>query len=436
VTDDLARFLITVWPLAGHCFPNLAVARALRNLGHEVAFYSGEQAEKNIRGEGFDFFPFRRVESAWFHDIFFKPSPNTPGTLKFSIEQSRRYKELMSGKIADQVLDINETIDAWSPDVLITDPLMWASYLVVKDQRALKTAIFVYLPFCLVPSPDIPPIGLGLAPSHGLGGRIRNFVWGRVIYSMTAGGRRAANAVRAKFGIKPLSETVAEYGGKMDLYLVAGSRETDYNRTVPSPNIHYVGPCLWSKPSTAATPEWMLKLKPGHPVVHVTEGTIHVDAPVVLKAAAEGLAGMDVQVVMATGSHRKPEEMGLDPLAPNIRVESWLSYDDLLPRTDLVITTCGAGTALAALSHGIPMIVIPTEWDKPEVARRLAEAGAALFLKPAECTPRRLRQAVETVLGNPSFRENARRLQASLARHGGAAEAAELLSELAGKAAA
>ena len=431
----MSRFLITVWPLAGHYFPNLAVARALRNLGHEVAFYSGVQAEKNIRGEGFEFFPFRRVEPQWFNDIFFKPAENTPGTLKFSMEQSKRYCELMTGKLPEQIQDINEVIDEWSPDVLMCDPLLWAPYLVVRDQRKLKTAIFVYVPFCLIPSPEIAPIGLGLAPPRNLSSRIQSLVARRVIHAMTASVRRTANAVRRRFGFSELSETVSEYAGKMDLYLIAGSQEIDYNRQIAAPHIHYVGPCSWSKPSSAPPPDWMLKLKPGNPVVHVTEGTIHVDAPVVLKAAAEGLAGLDVQVVMATGSHRKPEEMGLDPLAPNIRVESWLVYDHLLPLTDLVVTTAGAGTVLAALAHGIPMIVIPTEWDKPEVARRVADAGAALFLKPTECTPQRLRKAVETVLGNPSYRENAQRLQASLARHGGAAEAADLLTELAGKAA-
>jgi MGT family glycosyltransferase len=137
-----------------------------------------------------------------------------------------------------------------------------------------------------------------------------------------------------------------------------------------------------------------------------------------------------MQVVMATGSHRRPEEMGLDPLAPNIRVESWISYDALLPRTNLVVTTAGAGTVLSALAHGIPLVVIPTEWDKPEMARRVAAAGAALFLKPSQCTPGRLRAVVETVLGDPSYQRNAARLQESFGHYGGPTQAAELLAKM------
>jgi MGT family glycosyltransferase len=169
----------------------------------------------------------------------------------------------------------------------------------------------------------------------------------------------------------------------------------------------------------------------GQPVVHVTEGTVHATAPLVLSAAAKGLANLKMSVIMATGTHREPAELGLEPLAPNIRVERWVSYDQLLPKTDVVVTTAGAGTVLATLQAEIPMVVIPTEWDKPEVARRVAVAGAGVLLEPEHCTPERLRAAVERVLGDPAFRQNARRLAASFKRYGGPVQAAELLEKMA-----
>jgi UDP:flavonoid glycosyltransferase YjiC (YdhE family) len=78
--------------------------------------------------------------------------------------------------------------------------------------------------------------------------------------------------------------------------------------------------------------------------------------------------------------------------------------------------------------------MIPTEWDKPEVSRRVAEAGAGILIPPSQCTPERLREAVERVLSDPSYREQARRLAADFKRHGGPAEAARLLEELSVKA--
>ena len=88
---------------------------------------------------------------------------------------------------------------------------------------------------------------------------------------------------------------------------------------------------------------------------------------------------------------------------------------------------------LAALLEGVPLIVIPTEWDKPDIAQRVVDAGVGLTLAPQRCTPKNLRAAVERVLGDPSFRRNAERLGKILAKCGGPGRAAELLEELAGK---
>ena len=42
-------FLFTLWPFTGHLLPQLRIALALRERGHEVAFYSGERARATAR---------------------------------------------------------------------------------------------------------------------------------------------------------------------------------------------------------------------------------------------------------------------------------------------------------------------------------------------------------------------------------------------------
>ena len=176
---------------------------------------------------------------------------------------------------------------------------------------------------------------------------------------------------------------------------------------------------------------WISELRSDVPTILVSEGTVHSREPLLLRAAAEGLGGLPVQVIMTTGTHRRPEDLGLHSLAPNIRVESFVSYSDLLPHTNLVVTTGGAGTVLAALSAGIPMLVVPTEWDKPENARRVLDSGAGLWLSPRHCTAKRVRSAVARLLSDQSFARNARRLASIFSRSGGPEQAAELLQDLA-----
>ena len=78
----------------------------------------------------------------------------------------------------------------------------------------------------------------------------------------------------------------------------------------------------------------------------------------------------------------------------------------------------------------MPLIIVPTEWDKPDIARRVVETGAGIHLAPGRCTPKGLRDAVEQVLGTPSFRQNAQRMAAAFARYGGPPAAAELLGKI------
>jgi UDP:flavonoid glycosyltransferase YjiC (YdhE family) len=95
-----------------------------------------------------------------------------------------------------------------------------------------------------------------------------------------------------------------------------------------------------------------------------------------------------------------------------------------------MVTLGGSGGVLAALAAGVPLVIVPTEWDRPENAQRVVEAGAGLRISPRDCTPERLRAAVERVLKEPAFRANAQRLSGVFARYGGPARAAELLEDL------
>jgi MGT family glycosyltransferase len=216
----------------------------------------------------------------------------------------------------------------------------------------------------------------------------------------------------------------------MPLYLVPSTPEYDYQRRDLPPSVRYVGPCLWDKPSNSLSPDWIAKLPPDRPLVYVTEATIGTTEPFLLKAAARAFRNLPFEVVMTTGKQRDPATLDLGNSAPNIRVEPYVPQSDLLPRMTVMVTLGGSGGVLAALKAGVPLVIVPTEWDRPENAQRVVEAGAGLRIAPDRCTPERLRAAVERVLNEPSFRDNARRLAGLFAQYGGPARAAQLLEEL------
>jgi MGT family glycosyltransferase len=248
---------------------------------------------------------------------------------------------------------------------------------------------------------------------------------------LAVGVRRRVNQIRAGYALPPMKGSVNAFMARLPLYLVPSVPALDYNRRDLPPSVHYVGPCVWNKPSNAPAPEWLAEMPADRPWVHVTEGTAHYQEPFVLRAAAQGLANRSMEVIMTTGAQRDPADLDLGPLAPNVRVEQFVSHSDLLPRCAAMVTTGGAGTVMAALRTGVPQLIVPTHWDKPDNARRVVEAGAGLRLTPRQCTARGLREAVERLLYEPQFAERARQLAEHLAKEPGPSRAAALLEELA-----
>jgi UDP:flavonoid glycosyltransferase YjiC (YdhE family) len=216
------------------------------------------------------------------------------------------------------------------------------------------------------------------------------------------------------------------------LYLVAGTREFDYHRSDLPSSVRYVGPCLWTR-ERAEPARWLAEAPPGSQWIHVTEGTVNTRGPVLSRAAAIGLAGHALPVVISTSARGAAADLGVGPLAPNVRVEHWtdIHLQDLLPQTRVVVTAGGAGIVMAALQHGVPLVIAPTDWDKPEIAQRVVESGAGIRLARRQWTARGVADAVDRVLYTPSFALQARRLAGQFSRCGGSAEAAALLEELA-----
>jgi MGT family glycosyltransferase len=430
----MARFLFAVWPFAGHVHPSLAVAHALADRGHEIAFYTGSTFRPIVEGEGFRFFPFQKVDEARVTGLASSEFPYN-ASLRDRLRNARRtqakFREWLLDTVPQQIEDLDQLLPEWRADVLVCDLAFWSPILVLGELRHIPVAVLSVLAACILPGPQAPLWGNGAPRPRNAAMRLGSRVQRTLIQWLSAGFRADVNAIRRRYGLSAIDRSVTEFAGQMPLYLVPSSPEYDFQRQDLPPTVRYVGPCLWDRPARTPPPEWLAQLAGDRPLVYVTEATIGTGEPFLLKAAAQALKEAPVQVVMTTGRQRDPASLGLGAMPANMRVESYIPQSALLPNTSVMVTLGGSGGVLAALSAGVPLVIVPTEWDRPENAQRVMEAGAGLRLAADRCTPERLRAAIDRVLNEPSFRENARRLASAFARYGGPARAAELLEELA-----
>ncbi len=427
----MARFLFCAWPFSGHLYPQIAIAHALRRRGHEVAFFTGTRVSRVLADEGFVHFPFKQVPEERIFELLMS-GEQSRWTWRVITSFQNTLREWLLDTVPQQVADLEQAIANWNPQVIGTDPTFWSPFLVLHEKLRIPVAVCSFVPVCPLPGRHVPPFGWGLPrPKTTRTRALRGAA--TALNSLVSGPiRKSVQAIRSRYGLPPIHGSVTEHSGTMPLYLVPSAPAFDYDRKDLPASVHYTGPYLWNSPRHEDPPLWLDDLPQDRPWVHVSEGTFHLGQPFLLKAAAEGLANLPIEVIMTTGSDRDPASLGLRGLAANIHVVKWVSHADLLPRTAAVVTTGGAGSVLAALDAGVPLISVPTMWDKPDIAQHIVDCGAGLRVAPRRCTPGRLRAAVERLLYEPSFRNNAERIKSIFGQFGGEDEAAILLERLAG----
>jgi UDP:flavonoid glycosyltransferase YjiC (YdhE family) len=136
-------------------------------------------------------------------------------------------------------------------------------------------------------------------------------------------------------------------------------------------------------------------------------------------------------VIASTGG--PPVESIPVALPPNARAATFLPFDRLLPKVSVMVTNGGYGAVNYALSLGVPLVVAGDSEEKPEIAARVAWAGAGINLGTGRPSAPQIRDAVRAILTKPQYRQRAQALRTAFARHNAPDEVVELVEDLAAR---
>jgi calicheamicin 3'-O-methyl-rhamnosyltransferase len=134
--------------------------------------------------------------------------------------------------------------------------------------------------------------------------------------------------------------------------------------------------------------------------VYVTLGTRLIE-PRLLRLVVESLLDLDVNVICTTGAD--------DNLAavPNpserLHVERFIPQSAVLPHCDLVVCHAGSGTMLGALSHGLPMLLLPHAADQFDNADLSVNRGVGIRLLAGEVSAGAVASATRHLLSDPRY---------------------------------
>ncbi|WP_169792410.1 glycosyltransferase [Actinoplanes rectilineatus] len=164
----------------------------------------------------------------------------------------------------------------------------------------------------------------------------------------------------------------------------------------------------YAAPMNAGQP--LLPAPGSHPRVLVTLGTVLLDGEL-LDALVDAVAALDNVEVLALVPPGVTHPL-TDPRG-HVRFLGFTPMADLLAAgVSVIVAAGGAGTVLAALSHGIPMVLLPRGAEKPQNAERVVEAGAGIAITD----PAQAGTAVRELIANPSYRAAAAQIGEQISR--------------------
>lgn len=423
----MSSIILATAPIHGHVSAYLPIARHLVARGDRVRFVTGARFAETVADTGATHvalppesdFDDRMDVNATFPE---RRELRGAALIAFDIETlfvapARGQYDALAGALA-----------AESAHVVVADPVFIGAAHLLGRASDERPAVLVgsHLPLPLR-SRDTAPYGMGLTPApflNSVRNRILNKATDRLL---TKANTRADRQHQELFG-RPFGRPIMDWIPRADAIAQFTIPEFEYPRSDAPAHLHFVGP-LHGPSAPIPEPDWWHELDGSRPVVHVTQGTIaNKDFGQLLTPALDGLAGDDLLVVVSTGG-RPPE--CLPPLPANARAASYLSYDDLLPKTDVFVSNGGYGGVQLALRHGIPIVVTGGQEDKPEVAARVAWAGVGIRFKEESPSPQALRTAVRKVLTDHRYRTAAQRISERMTQAPGLQHLARIIDDLA-----
>jgi UDP:flavonoid glycosyltransferase YjiC (YdhE family) len=425
----MARIVLPVMPFAGHVTPMLGVAAELVRRGHDVVSYTGAKYAPRFTAVGTDWEPWKQAPDFDDADLAATFPQVGSGTGMRAGRANGEHVILRTG--VGQTRDLVALAERNPIDAIVTDQMSVGGAL-AAEKLGVPSATVAVIPLLLA-SRNLPPQGMRLRPARTAGGRARDTALRAVA---AAGIRRLLdpiiNDVRRQVGLGPAPVSGFDGFFSSRLVLAQGVPGLDYPRRDLPASVHYVGRLASSQTQPDADlPAWWPELaqarRDGRPVVHVSQGTFHVDPTQLIRPAIEALAGRGALVVVSTG---REDPATLGALPDDVRAARFLPYDGLLPQVDVMVSNAGWSSVLTALAAGVPLVVAGADLDKPEVARRVGWSGAGIDLRTGRPRPARIRAAVDRVLDDPEIRLTAQRLSKQLTQAGGVNAAGELIDGL------
>jgi len=326
-------------------------------------------------------------ELHWSDNVNFIQAPLWPKSSPLAL-RAESFAEILLYRGYDKFLHLNSLVGAWetlfkliSPDLILFDH---APTAMLASSNLKLPKVIASNPF-ITPSPGSESVNL--TP-----GRTINMDKAKQIHEHIV---KQANKVREQFKLHPI-ETIGDIF-IADATFLSGYPELDFYPQ--RSNVIYCGPAL-STSIGHQKPQW----KPGFSkkilayLKYQDERSRHIlDALKMMQARA-----------LCFYSNCKPDDLHQYDDTSMVVSNIPFAFSDAYREASAVICHGGQGVVNEAISHGIPLIVVPTQAEQYYTAIKIKELGLGIIIEKSD-VPASIEQKLSEFFSNPAYAENAKR---------------------------
>lgn len=152
-------------------------------------------------------------------------------------------------------------------------------------------------------------------------------------------------------------------------------------------------------------------------IAYISLGTIFNNSIEFYENCFKAFDNMDIKVIMSVG--KTIDINTFKHIPSNFIVSNYVPQLEILKCADVFITHGGMNSTNEGLYYDLPLILIPQSVDQPFVANRVAELGAGIVLEKNSITPETLKESMNKILSDISFKTNSEKIGKSLREAGG-----------------
>jgi len=413
------KVVVASVPIVGHVNSMLSISKILKQNGHQVLAYTASTYGQRFKALGADFSAFpRAIDYDLTDSDGMLPDRRllAPGIDRLLFD----WEHVLIDPMMEQYAGLLRLLDDFPADIILCDNLFMGTLPMLLGKNSSRPAIVHCGITCLSHHRDDgAPFGLGLPPaSTEKELREYEFLHAKMSADFFHPVQDYLNEELINLGLGPLTMPLLDANVTLpDLFLQPTVPEFEYPRRTSPGSLRFIG-AMPLPPVIAPEPLWLDNaIRDRRSTILVTQGTgANQDLSQLVEPALAALADRDdIQVLVTTGGRPLSAISGSVPA--NARIASYLPFDKLMSRADLLITNGGYGSVNYALSHGVPVVAAGTGEDKAEVGTRVTWSGTGTNLTIDHPSSGSLRQAIDKVFESKSHREKTELFAQSFARY-------------------